>query len=151
MFWFSWDSKSKVTKWQLWRKLLEEGRGAVILFFFVLVGSILLALRCGSSQLSCQLCLSLSQACCLVLPVHWWRLLSFCLKLAKALTLSFVSLIASVWRWSKNWLCPSCLWWFLSAAGQSSDFEIRGIPPLRNIFSSILDSLTEKKCRNCAL
>lgn len=60
------------------------------------------------------------------------------------------SLIASVWRWSKNWLCPSCLWWFLSAAGQSSDFEIRGIPPLRNIFSSILDSLTEKKCRNCA-
>lgn len=160
MFWFSWDSKSKVTKWQLWRKLVEEGRGAVILFFFVLVGYILLALRCGSSQLSCQLCLSLSQASCLVLSVHWWRLLSFqcpsclsvvlsetgksadfvlrvshriCVTLVKKLTLSFMSLMVSVCGWSKQWLWDE-----------------------RN--SSIKEYLLQhsgftnwkKKCRNCA-
>lgn len=135
MFWFSWDSKFKVTKWQLWKKLVEEGRGTVILFFFVLVCYILLALCCGSSQLSCQVCLSLSQAaleaCCLVLPVHWWRLFSFqcpscrsaalsetgesidfvlrvshhvCVRLVKKLTLSFMSWMVSVCGWSKQWL-----------------------------------------------
>lgn len=163
MFWFSWDSKFKVTKWQLWKKLVEESRGAVILFSFVLVCYILLALHCGSSQLSCQVCLSprqrlkhaaLSFLCTdgdysasNVLPVTQ----QFCLKVVKVLTLSFVSLITSVWGWPKNWLCPSCLWWFLSVAGQSSDFGIRGIPPPRNICSNILDSLTRKKSRNCTL